>query len=71
VGLPKAIKDGKGADVVSLVKALPRHKSAEFIFFKVGFLGKLERLMADLDDVGEFVGLETAGRYFTLTIKHR
>ncbi len=59
------------AAMVAAVTALPRHKSREFLLPGAGFIGKLERLMMELDDIGEFVGLETEGRSFVLTIRHR
>jgi hypothetical protein len=43
----------------------------EFHFSRVGFFGNLDRLMAELDDVSEFVHLETAGRSYILRIRHR
>ena len=59
------------AEVIAAVKGLPTHHVIEFHFSRVGFFGNLDRLMAELDDVSEFVHLETAGRSYILRIRHR
>ena len=70
--MPKT--DGVSKDLESIVrsvKALPRHRTNEFRFPRIGFLPKLDRLMEELDDVSEFVSLDAAGRSMVLTIRHR
>jgi hypothetical protein len=59
------------ADVVAVVKDLPRSHVGEFKFSTTRFLRKLDQLMAELDDVSEFVHLEAAGRSYILKIRHR
>jgi len=59
------------ADIVAAVKGLPRHHVADFQFPRAGFFRKLDRLMAELDDVSEFIHLEIAGRSYFLKIRHR
>jgi hypothetical protein len=44
---------------------------ADFQFPRAGFFRKLDRLMAELDDVSEFIHLEIAGRSYFLKIRHR
>jgi hypothetical protein len=57
--------------VVAVVKGLPRHHVREFRFSRTGFFRKLDQLMAELDDVGEFIHLEAAGRSYILKVRHR
>lgn len=58
-------------EVVAAVKGLPRHRVIEFHFSRVGFFGNLDRLLAELDDVSEFIDLEIAGRSYILGIRRR
>ncbi len=57
--------------VVDTVRTLPRHKVTSFRLPKRGIIAKLERLVAELDDVGEFVDLKPEAGSFVLTIRHR
>ena len=57
--------------IVRGVKALPRHQSKELVFPRASLHSKLDRLMEELDDVGEFVSLDASSRSVVLTIRHR
>jgi hypothetical protein len=57
-----AFPANEDVDIVAEVRDLPRHYVRDFQFSRVGFFRKLDRLMAELDDVSEFIHLETAGR---------
>ena len=59
------------SEVVLIVKAMPRHRTREFRFARRGFFHKLDLLVSELDDVGEFIHLEASNRSYVLRIRHR
>ena len=58
-------------DITAAVRGLPRHRVEDFQFPRAGFFRKLDRLLAELDDVSEFIHLETTGRSYVLRIRYR
>jgi hypothetical protein len=62
---------GNVADALAAVKGFPSHHVGDFQFSRAGFFSKLDRLMAEPDDVDEFIHLETSGRHYILRIRNR
>lgn len=66
-----ALPASEVGEVIAAVRGLPRHHVGDFQFSRAGFFRKLDRLMAELEEVSEFIHLETTGRSYVLRIRHR
>jgi hypothetical protein len=62
---------GKLVRVTRAVKDLPRHQVASFRLPRKGFFHGLQALVAELDDIGEFIHLENVGESYILKVRHR
>ena len=59
------------AEIVASVRRLPRHHVIGISLPKKELLDSLRLLMAELDDIGEFIYLDSSSRSCIIKIRHR